>query len=212
MWVASLRHRVCTSLTAADLPPTRVATCSSPTGLGLISFIKRQRKVTTSACVLLRFWEWAGGCVVDAWLTYDRRFVLFKSRLCSLCFYTHLWRVQTYGLRSVSFIMNAQRRIHKCILWFMSEWLSSHKCIPNTSYKYRYPQMDIGICNCKIHVKYILNCKNVFYSYKYRYPFVCALKCICEKSNLCINHKIHLWIILCAFMMNETDLTLYRYV
>ena len=46
---------------------------------------------------------------------------------------------------------------------------------------------------------------DVFYIYTYRYPFGCAMKCICDKSHLYINHNTFLN--LCAFIIKETVLT-----
>ena len=39
--------------------------------------------------------------------------------------------------------------------------------------------------------------------------YVCIEMYLWEESNLYINHKIHLWILLCAFIINETVLTPY---
>ena len=59
--------------------------------------------------------------------------------------------------------------------------------------------------------------RNVFVKLIFVYGFILHLyitisNCVCieiflwEESNLYINHKIHLWILLCAFIINETVL------
>ena len=51
--------------------------------------------------------------------------------------WTRVWcLVRIYGVRTVSLIMNAQRRIHKCILWFIYKLLSSHKYIFQYTHKW----------------------------------------------------------------------------
>ena len=59
--------------------------------------------------------------------------------------YSFLPKAKCYGVRTVSLLMNAQRRIHKCILWFIHKLLSSHKYIS------MHTQMDIGMYKCKIN-------------------------------------------------------------
>ena len=74
-----------------------------------------------------------------------------------------------------------------------------------------YLKQDTFVCGSEMWSWNLFLFMDLFYISTYWFPFVCALKCICEKSHLgpYINHKIHLWILLCAFIINETEVTPY---
>ena len=58
-------------------------------------------------------------------------------------------------VRTVSLVMNARRRIHKCILWFIYKLLFS-------KIHFIHTQMDIGMYKCKINPKTKISFTNTF--------------------------------------------------
>ena len=74
---------------------------------------------------------------------------------------------------------------------------------------YIYFKQDTFVCGSEMCLWNLFLFMDLFYIYTCRYPFVCIEMYLWEESNLYINHKIHLWVLLCAFIINETVLTPY---